>query len=107
MTLERLAWLGNLILSGTAIYLAWVPVSSQLGKWAVVVIAGLSMARVMLCHKPFQTGWRGYQLAALLGIAEAHRRQSQSGCKPTLLGMVQCSGAAMDLAKMARESPAL
>jgi hypothetical protein len=33
MGYERLAWIGNLILAGIAIALAWVPVASQVGSW--------------------------------------------------------------------------
>ena len=41
MGYERLAWIGNLVLAGTGIWLSWWPVSSQLSKWVTLAIAGL------------------------------------------------------------------
>lgn len=41
MGYERLAWIGNLILAGIAIVLAWAPIAGQIGKWGTVVIAVL------------------------------------------------------------------
>jgi membrane protein implicated in regulation of membrane protease activity len=45
---ERLAWAGSLIMSGVAIYLAWVPVASQLGRWVFVAIAALVILAALL-----------------------------------------------------------
>lgn len=41
MGYERLAWVGNLVLAGTAIFLSWWPVSRQLSQWVTVGIAVL------------------------------------------------------------------
>jgi hypothetical protein len=41
MGYERLAWIGNLVLAGIAIVLAWVPLAAQIGKWGTVVIGVL------------------------------------------------------------------
>jgi hypothetical protein len=44
MGYERLAWIGNLILAGIAIVLAWVPLRADVGKWGTVAIAVLVVA---------------------------------------------------------------
>jgi len=41
MGYERLAWVGNLVLAGTGIFLSWWPVSHQLSKWVTLGIAVL------------------------------------------------------------------
>jgi hypothetical protein len=38
---ERLSWIGNVVLAGIAIVLAWVPLRAEVGKWGSVGIAVL------------------------------------------------------------------
>jgi hypothetical protein len=44
MGYERLAWIGNVVLAGIAIVLAWVPLRGDVGKWGSVTIAVLVVA---------------------------------------------------------------
>lgn len=41
MVPERLAWAGSVIMSCIGIYLSFVPLAGQLGRWFVVALAGL------------------------------------------------------------------
>lgn len=39
MGYERVAWIGNVLLAGVTIFLAWVPVSDKVGRWGSLAIA--------------------------------------------------------------------
>jgi hypothetical protein len=38
---ERLAWAGNVVMACVGIYLSFVPIANQLGKWVIVALGAL------------------------------------------------------------------
>ena len=38
---ERLAWVGSVIMSGVSLYLAYMPIASNLSKGLVIALAGM------------------------------------------------------------------
>ena len=41
MVPERLAWAGSVMMSGIGIYLSYMPIANDLGKWLVIGLAAL------------------------------------------------------------------
>lgn len=48
MVPERLAWAGGVAMSCIGIYLSFVPLAGQLGRWLVVALAGLVILAAIL-----------------------------------------------------------
>lgn len=50
MRIERAAWFGNVLLAAVTVFLTWVPVASQVGRWGSIAIAVVVVIAVVVLY---------------------------------------------------------
>ncbi|WP_328857831.1 hypothetical protein OG579_01545 [Williamsia herbipolensis] len=76
MNMERSAWAGTTVFGSVAVYLALVPVSSQIGKWGVVAVGAAVVIGSLLVF-PWKTAANGEPSGRLINALKVGGSRNQ------------------------------